>query len=223
MTEKIQKIENYVKSLPEDRKPAHGYDHVSRVRNWAIKIARAENFPDLEMVEAAALLHDIGRTIPQEQGKTHGELSARLAEKFLNKNKLFGQLEITQICEAVAHHSDIKEIKSNLLDILRDADILDLLGPIGILRVAMAEHHLKIFNEENIKGETWGMTNVDFNRDYAGKIGKWATLPDQYNFQMSCFYNLKTDYAKKIAEPMAQFMKNFVLEVEKQANNCLER
>lgn len=222
MTDKIQIIEDYVKSLPEDRKPAHGFDHVNRVRHWAKKIAKSEKYEDLEMVEAAALLHDIGRTIPPELGKTHGELSARMAEIFLSEKKLFKQKEIVQICEAVAHHSDIKKVDSKLLDILRDADILDLLGPIGLLRGAMAEHHLKIFDDKNIKGETWGMTNIDFNKDYTGKIGKWEALPDQYNFQMSCYYNLKTNFAKKTAKPLAQFMKMFILEVEKQAVNCLE-
>lgn len=215
--DKIKIIEEYVRSLPEKFKVAHGFSHVDRVRHWALKIARAEHFQNLELVEAAALLHDVGRTIPPEKGKSHGELSARLSRKFLSEKKLFTREEQEKICEAVENHCNVRGIDSKLLDILRDADILDLLGAIGILRGAAAEHEKTTFDPKLIKGETWQMSNEDFNENYRGKFGTWPTMPDQINFQMSCFDNLKTDLAKKTAKPMADYMKNFILEVEKEA------
>jgi len=222
MNDRIKIIEKYVDSLPTDLKPAHGLDHVMRVRTWALKIARAENFQDLEMIEAAALLHDIGRTIPPETGKTHGELSARMAKDFLTEHKLFNRGEIEKICEAVAHHSDIKKIESKLLDILRDADILDLLGAIGVMRGVAGDYDKTIFDPACVKGETWGMSNEDFNRRFQNKIGAWSTLSDQLNFQASCLGNIKTNCARHLAEPMVEYMKNFILEVEREAKLNLE-
>ena len=56
---RIQQIEIYVKGL-KIKEASHGFKHVKRVRNWALLIAKKEGYKDLEMVEAAALLHDIG-------------------------------------------------------------------------------------------------------------------------------------------------------------------
>ncbi len=213
MKNKIQIIENYVKLL-KIRKFAHGFDHTGRVRNWMLKIAIAERYPNMDIVEAAALLHDIGRS---RGDGDHGEIGAQLAQEFLLKNNLFASAEVQEIVDAVKFHNKNRKVGGKLLDMLRDADILDLLGATGILRETMADHHLPMFNFQSVKGETWGMSARDFDKRIVSGEGKGDTISDQLNFQISCYENIKTDFAKKMAEPMVEFMCVFLKQLEKEA------
>ena len=59
-----------------DLRIGHDIKHVERVRHNALTIARAEGFADLDLVEAAALLHDIGLA-HVETRERHGPVGAR--------------------------------------------------------------------------------------------------------------------------------------------------
>ncbi|NLG26606.1 MAG: HD domain-containing protein, partial [Chloroflexi bacterium] len=48
------------RALYHEHDAAHGFEHVLRVWRMALRIAREEG-ADLEIVSAAALLHDVGR------------------------------------------------------------------------------------------------------------------------------------------------------------------
>ena len=63
----------------------HGFEHTLRVRDLAIKIGKAEG-ADLEIAEAAALLHDIGRA-KEDAGEIgcHAEFGAEEAKNILEK------------------------------------------------------------------------------------------------------------------------------------------
>ena len=221
MTDKIFKIEEFVKSVAIT-KPAHGYDHTNRVRNWALKIAKLENYQNLEILEAAALLHDVGRSDDSKPGQSHGETGAKIAKEFLKKENLFSEIEIEEICLAIFYHNSVKEIRSDLLNIVRDADILDLVGAVGILRTAAAENQKVTYDFHYPKGEEWGKSAATISEKYQGKFGTWPTLPDQINFQISCFGNIKTYSAQEIARPKVEFMKNFLIELEIEAHENLK-
>ena len=65
--DRIQQIESFARQsmstvTAPDLRIAHDFKHVDRVRGWALHIASAEAIQDLGLVEAAALLHDIGLT-----------------------------------------------------------------------------------------------------------------------------------------------------------------
>jgi uncharacterized protein len=216
---KIQKIEEYVKSLPEG-KIAHGFDHVNRVRNWAIKIAKKENYSNVELAEAAALLHDIGlkKAIKENKVKLHGQFSSDMAKEFLKNNKLFSEKNIDEICDAISHHNTIDKDISLLSKIVRDADILDLLGTMGIMRAAMSEAQKPMYDIKNIKGETWEMDSKDFDKRFESGVGIGPTIVDQVNFQISCYDNISTSYAKKIALSLVEEMKEFTLKLESEIN-----
>jgi len=55
----ISKTENYAREVMSQQEGimmlAHDFKHVDRVRNWALVIADAERFPNMEMVEVTAL------------------------------------------------------------------------------------------------------------------------------------------------------------------------
>jgi len=213
MANKIEIIEEWVRTL-KIKKFAHGFDHTDRVRKWMLKIAKAERYSKLDVAEAAALFHDVGRSQPDDD---HGESGAQLAQAFLDRNNLFEKSEVQEIVNAVRFHNKDRRGEGKLLDILRDADILDLLGAMGIIREAMSDYHLTMFDNKNVKGETWGMTAKDFDERIDSGRGRGETISDQLNFQISCYDNLKSKYAIKMAQPMVEFMRDFLEQLEKEA------
>jgi uncharacterized protein len=129
----VELIENLVRKLyPEDM--VHGLDHVLRVRDIALKIAEAIPEPvDREVLEVAALLHDIGRV---SRDKDHAKHSAEIAYIIL-KLACFPEDKVRKVVEAILSHSFSEGVKPMSIEakILSDADKLDALGVIGIARV----------------------------------------------------------------------------------------
>jgi len=114
--------------------PVHGYPHVMRVRKLALQLAAHYNSVDKEVVELAALLHDIGRSGP---GMTdHAFTSARVAGLLLRAMG-YSESKVRAIVEAISTHSYSAGREPQLLEakILSDADKLDALGAVGIARV----------------------------------------------------------------------------------------
>ena len=114
----------------------HGFEHTLRVRDLAVKIGKAEG-ADLEIVEAAALLHDIGRA-KEDAGEIdcHAEFGAEEAKKIL-ENAGFPEEKIGKIsyCISVHRASTGMEAKTLEAEILQDADRLEVIGAIGIARI----------------------------------------------------------------------------------------
>jgi uncharacterized protein len=129
----VELIENLVRKLyPEDM--VHGLDHVLRVRDIALKIAEVIPEPvDREVLEVAALLHDIGRV---SRDKDHAKRSAEIAYIIL-KLACFPEDKVGKVVEAIQSHSFSEGVKPMSIEakILSDADKLDALGVIGIARV----------------------------------------------------------------------------------------
>lgn len=209
---KIKQIENYVRSVMSDE-IAHDFKHVDRVRTWALQIAKNEHFPNLEIVETAALLHDIGLSQAEKRGK-HGEVGAEMSALFLKENQLLSPLEIIDVCNAIKFHNKNREGEGKLLEILRDADIMDLFGAVGIMRAYTSKAAKPEYDVISIKGETWQMTANDFDKRFDDGVGIGNFIIDQINFQISCFDNLKTNSAKGLAKPLVDFMKKFIFELE---------
>ena len=147
---RMQQIEAYAQQMMSDSfmveafRVAHEMPHVRRVYANALQLAEAEGYPHLDRVAAAALLHDIGLPIVEKRSD-HPKVGAELAEQFLRKSKLFFPDEIAEICEAIVHHGRLDGDKP-LIHILRDADILDLLGNVGIMRAFTSKAHLPVYD-----------------------------------------------------------------------------
>lgn len=114
----------------------HGFDHVERVLGMARLICKKEG-GDIEIVEAAALLHDIARALETDKNNLdHGAEGARMAEKYLNGIN-FPKLKIKNVVHCIAVHrfSRGKKAETKEAKIIQDADRLDALGAIIIARV----------------------------------------------------------------------------------------
>jgi uncharacterized protein len=210
----ISAVESYVKHHQEPE-IGNGFSHVDRVRGNALLIARTERYADLEAVQVAALLHDIGRT-NGESKIDHGGNGARIADEFLAHHTNLSKEKIEEICNAIRHHNKNRIGEGKLLDILRDADILDLLGAIGIMRACARDGVKPEFTDSNIKGETWNLTSKGFDERLDSGLGKGPCLVDEINFEISCFENLRTETAKRIAGPAVEFSRRFLLELERE-------
>lgn len=115
---------------------AHGWEHVRRVYDQAMRIAVEEDADEL-ITGCAALLHDLGRLV-HRKGTHHALLSLEEAGPILAKYPL-QQEQVAAILHAIEAHSFSLNIEPRTLEarVLRDADRLDSLGAIGILRWAI--------------------------------------------------------------------------------------
>jgi putative nucleotidyltransferase with HDIG domain len=216
---RIQQIERYVKQSmgavnAPDLRIAHDFKHVDRVRRWALKIAAHEGLQDLEIVEAAALLHDIGLTrVGIEQRGRHAQLGAEVAAQFLRQHRLFTEEEIETVADAICHHSSPSG-GGVLGDILRDADKLDALGATGIMRAFTSKYAKPEYDPQCIKGDTWEMAMTGFEKRFAEGKGIGDYIIDQVNFQISFFGDLCTATAKRLGKPLVEFMQAYVVQLE---------
>ncbi|HEY1351479.1 MAG TPA: HD domain-containing protein [Ktedonobacteraceae bacterium] len=116
---------------------AHGWEHVRRVYRLAQRIGEEEG-ADVLIVSIATLLHDIGRLTPRK-GVPHALLSVEEARVILRDYELTPQ-QVAAILHAIEAHSFSQGIEPRTLEarVVRDADRLDSLGAIGILRWAIS-------------------------------------------------------------------------------------
>lgn len=215
---KIEMIESYVKQLMDtvvslDLRIAHDFKHVGRVRGWALCIARDEGL-DLELVEAAALLHDIGLTsVKVEQRGKHAQIGADLARLFLGKQRLFTDGETEAVVEAIRFHSSPAG-GGVIGQVLRDADKLDAMGAVGLMRAFTPKYAKAEYDPQNAKGSTWQMTMGEFERRFSEGKGIGDYILDQVNFQISFYDELSTETAKRIGKPLLDFMKAYVVQLD---------
>jgi len=116
---------------------AHGWEHVNRVYKLALHIAQQEG-ADSFIVGIAALLHDLGRTVDSDTQTHHADLSVTLADEVLKTYEI-PEPKQQAILHAILAHSFSRGVAPETLEarVLRDADRLDGLGAIGIMRWAI--------------------------------------------------------------------------------------
>ena len=223
---RIQQIEAYAEKMltgpfvVEAFRIAHDLPHVRRVYANAMRLAQAERYPHLDRVAAAALLHDVGLPVVDKRGD-HPRVGAELAAQFLQENELFAPDEITEICEAIAHHGRL-DGDTPLIHILRDADTFELLGTVGVMRAFTSKAHKPVYLPEHPRGETWGLTAAEFTQRFQAGLGMGPTILDQLNFQLSCYENLSTKTAKEWGRPLRDTLRQFIIQFAKEASRYPE-
>lgn len=200
----IELLKNEVKYLLEEGEGCHDWDHTLRVFNMAIHIGEIEG-ANLEVLKLAALLHDIARPIEgkmRKEGKKicHAEVGSVMAEEILRQYGI-DEEKINKIKNCILKHrfSRGHEPKTKEEKILYDADKLDNIGAIGILRAAnySGTYNAKTHNP-----------NVPF--EDVLPHSKEDTAYQHYQIKLKKVKNkLFTDEAKRIAEERDKFMKEF--------------
>lgn len=167
---------------------AHDWGHMQRVRKMALEIGSKEK-ADLEVVEAAALLHDTGYEKTPEK---HEQESARIAVQLLVKIPSFPKEKISRVKTVILSHRFSKRRldKSIEAKCLRDADKLDAMGAIGVGRCFFwtGEHN-----------EKWGAAVAHFPE----KLLKLKGL-------------METKTGRKLAKERHAFLKKFYKKLKKE-------
>ncbi len=129
----------FVKKTASEKKESdkypfrNSYDHTMRVYRWAIRL-QAKLGGDLDVIVLAALLHDVGH----EDGRPDSEVSAEVAVEYLDSIGVAPEL-IVKVGEIIMMNADKDTDKDLSLEcrIVMDADLLDDVGGIEIMRDAM--------------------------------------------------------------------------------------
>ncbi len=133
--EEMDRLRNRARSYFTDVNPAHDWFHVERVYALSESLAKAED-ADLETVQTAALLHDIGRK-KEDAGEidNHAEWGAETAAEILDAEG-YDRGEISAVVHCIRAHrySTDPEPRTIEAKVLSDADNLDALGAVGIAR-----------------------------------------------------------------------------------------
>jgi uncharacterized protein len=135
MVEKSVFNEIKKRSTSHFRYSHHDKYHVQRVYDLAIRLAK-EGRADLDVVKAAALLHDIARA-KEDEGTIddHAIEGAKMARRILEEVD-FPKQKIANVIDCIETHRFRKGLAPRTLEaeILQDADRLDIIGAIGIAR-----------------------------------------------------------------------------------------
>jgi len=130
-----------------DDDPVHDFGHIQRVYWMAERIGTAEQ-ADMEVICAAALLHDVAEAAPGGDGNgraSHHLASAEFARGIL-RSEGWPEDKIEKVLHCIrAHRFRGKEEAPSTLEaqVIFDADKLDVLGAIGAARTiayAVLEH-----------------------------------------------------------------------------------
>lgn len=188
----MEKIRRLAMKELEKNDLVHGREHTRRVCELSKKLGKGEN-ADLEVLELAALLHDVG---VHKDRKKHAEKSADIAKDIL---KNYDRKEKVIDCIKSHRFGKSPEPKSIETKVLQDADMLDAIGAIGIIRAA----YFSGINERPV-------------HDSSGKISKEydnhsETMIDHFHEKLlKIKERLNTSTAKKLAEDRHEFLENFL-------------
>jgi uncharacterized protein len=153
----LEKIKFESEKFYKDAHGSHDADHVDRVYKNCLRIGEKEG-ADMEVLQIAAILHDIGRQKETEsQGAVcHAEYGAQLAREILDKFEL-GIDTVNNICHAIESHRFRNNKIPRTLEakVLFDADKLDSIGAVGIGRAFLfaGEIKAKLHNDKSVEIE----------------------------------------------------------------------
>lgn len=190
-----------VKEFYPNVDPAHDWAHVGRVAATAKKLAEQEKL-DVETVLAAVYCHDIVN-LPKDHPdrKRASELAAEKATPLLLRAG-FTEAEVKEISTGIVEHSFSRGAKpsTKLAAVVQDADRLDALGAIGILRCAAVNTQMKatFYDPFDPLAEARELDDKRFMLDhYTTKLYK---LPGLMN----------TETARRMGEERCEVMREFI-------------
>ncbi|GHO53713.1 HD domain-containing protein [Ktedonobacter robiniae] len=194
---------------------AHGWDHIERVYKLARYIGEREvrREPcDLFVVEMAVLMHDLGRAAPHDVGGHHADLSVSMARDVMQHHTLAEERQ-QAIEHAIIAHSFSRKVEPQTLEakIVRDADRLDGLGAIGVMRWAVtgAVRHGR-------EGETVAYHPTDPFGQRHELDDKRYMLDHFYKKLLQLMETMQTETGRALAWRRTQFMEQYLDEFRKE-------
>lgn len=191
----------------------HDFSHIERVYRMAERLAKEEG-ADLEIVRAAALLHDADGTTPGSESRLEHHLrSAEIAGKVLTSEGWSeGRIKQVQHCIRAHRFRDDREPPATIeAKCLFDADKLDVLGAIGAVRVTVYAA-LAGTPFYSVPSETFLQTGKE-------ESGELHSAYHEHLFKLrNVEKRLYTSSAKNIARERTEFLEEFFERLIKEIN-----
>lgn len=194
-----------------DYDPVHGFDHILRVLRLAERIAAVEG-ADMEIVRAAALLHDASGGETGGAGRAeHQHRSADFAQSILEAEGWpSDRIAAVQHCIRTHRYRGSEAPQSLEAKILFDADKLDVIGAFGVARTLAYDvvMHWPFHAEPSQKfRDTGEKENGELHSSYHEFLFKLSKIKDR----------LYTATASQIAEGRQQFLNDFFVQLDAEA------
>ena len=205
----MNKIIAFVKDELSFDHSGHNFSHIERVVKNAEMLIKHEG-GNRKIVITACYLHDIIDTKLFDDIEKQKE---KIVNVLVNSSYFPAEIEeILEIIESVSFSKgNINDVDNLNLEIVRDADRLDALGAIGIIRTIEygASKKREFYTEENLSRS---LDEVKFNKSTK------TTLSHFYDKLLKLKDYMHTYTAKKIANERTKFIEEFLSEFYKEIN-----
>lgn len=200
----IERTKDHLQARFAGDSSGHDWHHTVRVLNMAIAIGKAEG-ADLNVVQLAALLHDIADWKFHDGDESAGPQAAR---KWLESQQV-DEATIRHVCQIIEGLSfkgarvatELPTIEGRAV---QDADRLDAIGAIGIARAfAYGGHAGRAMHDPDVPP-------VQHETFAAYKSNKGPTINHFYEKLLLLKDRMNTATAKRIAADRHAFMEEFL-------------
>ena len=185
----------------------HGFGHIERVYRLCEQIGSAEE-ADMEILLTAALLHDAQGSHPGEGARNdHHIRSAEFAGKLLAEmGWAESRIQAVQAC-IIAHRYRKEDVPQSLeAKVLFDADKLDVLGAIGVVRALAYAFQVNV--------PAFSEPSPSFLNSWEKQPGEPHSAYHEYLFKLKKISSiLLTPAARIIAESRQKFLNDFFEEL----------
>lgn len=191
------------RSWYQENDQVHDFDHILRVYRLAEVLAEQEG-ADLEIVRAAALLHDARSASGDDQVRMdHHEAAAIFAGKVLATEQWpEDRIQAVQYCILTHRFRAENTPRTIEAKVLFDADKLDAIGAIGVAR-ALA---YAVLDGQPLYAEP----STTFHKALKTTDGEPYTAYHEYLFKLSRIHSrLQTESGRRMAAGRHAFMQSF--------------
>jgi uncharacterized protein len=188
--------------------PGHDERHIERVLATCVRLARENPPADLMILLPAALLHDVVNVPKNHPDRLQASRqAAEMAIQMLRDNG-YTEDEIGKIKQVIIEHSYSLNLRPSSIEsaILQDADKLDALGAIGVMRTVTcgARMGASYYDPTQVFPETRPCDDKVFTVDHF--FAKLFKLPERMN----------TEGARREADRRVHFMQEFLKELQRE-------
>lgn len=204
--ELIQQLETKVAKLFGNDKTGHNIGHLKRTLKYALKLQEKEG-GDIKVIAVASFVHDVHRLM-QDELKRY----VQPVESLLRIRELITDLNLTtqqkeHICYAVEHHEEYAFGKGVTVQdietlIVQDADNLDAIGAIGLMRT------IQFSTAKNIP--IWEPLIPLYQNKYDETTLDVSSMHHVHNKLLRLGKHMNTKTAKELAKPKNKLMYDFL-------------
>ncbi|CAN1325488.1 Uncharacterized protein YpgQ [Linum perenne] len=206
----VKKAEQLVETTMKDNDASHDASHVWRVRNLALSLASEEGLSShsdsLQIVELAALLHDIG-----DYKYLRDPSEEKIVEKFLEEEGIdeIKKVKILSIIKGMGFKDelagDVNSGNCKEFGVVQDADRLDAIGAIGIARCfTFGGSRNRVLHDPAIH------PRLELSKEQYVKKEEQTTINHFHEKLVKLKDLMKTEAGKKRAEQRHKFMNEYL-------------